>query len=164
MMANLQDVFARILKPRKVVTFTDACHSQGIGGGILGGTVKQNNLINQYLARFAGEAERAIITASDISESSYESDQWGGGHGVFTYFLLEGLKGKADLNRDGTVVAGELFQYVQQQVRSATGGSQNPTVVAGLAEGLPLAGLGLRKAHSAALPVWLLRPAFTPGF
>ncbi len=146
MMANFQDLFARILKPRKVVTFTDACHSQGIGGGVFGASAKQNNLINQYLARFAGEAERAIITASDISESSYESDQWGGGHGVFTYFLLEGLKGKADLNRDGTVVAGELFQYVQQQVRLATGGNQNPTVVAGLAEGLPLSGLGLRKS------------------
>ena len=146
LMADFQDVFVRILKPKRIVTFADACHSRGLSGMLYGGAEQKNNLINQYLTRFAGESERAIITASDISESSMESDSWGGGHDVFTYFLVEGLKGKADLNGDGTVVAGELFQYVQQQVQKATARQQNPAAVAGLSENLPLSGVGLRKA------------------
>lgn len=153
MMENFQDLFLRILKPKRIVTFADACHSKGLSG-MLYGDVQKNNLINQYLTRFAADSEsqRAIITASDISESSFESDQWGGGHGVFTHFLVEGLKGEADLNRDGTVLAGELFQYVQSKVRQATSGSQNPSAVAGLSEDLPLSGFALRRAHFKYLP------------
>lgn len=147
LMSDLQDVFGRILKSRQVVTFADACHSEGISGQISGGPQDLNNLINQYLAKVSAAGERAVITASDVAEQSYESDRWGDGHGVFTYYLLEGLRGGADFNDDGTVVAGELFEYVQRQVRLETGGNQNPSVVGGLAEGLPLAGFGVRRAR-----------------
>ncbi len=153
LMSDFQDVFARILKPKQVVTFADACHSQGISGALFGGGSGENNLINQYLARASGVGERAVITASDISELSFESSDWGQGHGVFTYHLLEGLRGAADFDQDGTVVAGELFQYVQSEVRKATAGNQNPSVVGGLAESLPLSGFaGSRRAGRAAPP------------
>lgn len=148
LMSDFQDVFGRILKSKRVITFADACHSEGISGGIPGAGNDLNNLINQYLARISGLGRRAVITASDIGELSYESARWGSGHGVFTYYLLKGLKGEADLNSDGTVVAGELFQYVQREVRGETAGNQNPAVVGGLAEGLALAGLGARRSAS----------------
>lgn len=143
-MWQLQDVFARILKARRVVTFADSCHSFGISGQLYGGSAHENNLVNQYLARYAGQADRAVITASDISEASFESEQWGGGHGAFTFFLLRGLAGEADLNHDGTVTAGELFPYVREQVRQATGGEQNPVALPGLAENLPLGGTAVQ--------------------
>jgi len=60
------------------------------------------------------------------SQYSQEGERWGGGHGVFTYFLLHGLHGKADSNRDGRVTVGELTPYVSEQVRRATGSSQCP--------------------------------------
>ncbi|MGH9603156.1 MAG: caspase family protein [Terriglobales bacterium] len=147
-MWQLQDVFSRILKAKRVVTFTDSCHSFGISGERLT-PLRQNNLVNQYLARYAGEGDRAVITASDISQLSYESEQWDGGHGVFTHFLLRGLRGGADQNKDGTVTAGELFPYVRQQVGTATQQEQTPVALPGLAQALPLSGLGVRKqAHS----------------
>lgn len=37
-------------------------------------------------------------------------------HGLFTYFLLKGLKGEADLNKDGTIEVRELDEYVRQNV------------------------------------------------
>lgn len=140
-MWQLQDVFTRILKTRHVVTFTDSCHSYGISGERLGTGAKDNNLINQYLSKMAGEGDRAVITASDISQLSFESEQWDGGHGVFTYFLLKGLQGAADANHDGTVTAGELFAYVKSHVQEATGGEQTPVALPGLAERLPLSGI-----------------------
>ena len=39
-----------------------------------------------------------------------------GKHGLFTYFLLRGLQGLADADRDGIVIAGELCTYVRGQV------------------------------------------------
>jgi hypothetical protein len=143
-MWQLQDVFTRVLKAKRVVTFADTCHSYGFSGDSARGK-KSNNLVNQYLSRFANDSDRAVITASDISQLSYESDKWGGGHGVFTYFLLKGLRGEADFNKDGTVTAGELFPYIHDSVDKATEGNQSPMALPGLAEHLPLSGIGLRK-------------------
>lgn len=38
-----------------------------------------------------------------------------GKHGLFTYHLLRGLQGMADVDRDGTVIAGELCTYARGQ-------------------------------------------------
>lgn len=40
-------------------------------------------------------------------------------HGLFTYQLLKGLQGLADLDRDGTVVAGELCTYARGEIGRA---------------------------------------------
>jgi uncharacterized caspase-like protein len=37
-------------------------------------------------------------------------------HGLFTYYLLKGLRGEADTNHNGTVTFGELASYVRQKV------------------------------------------------
>jgi hypothetical protein len=143
-MSDLQDVFDRILKAKHVITFIDSCHSFGVSGERFG--ARQNNLSNQYLERYASKADRAVITGSDVSELSLEGEQWGGGHGVFTYFVLKGLQNEeADINKDGTVTAGELFWYLSEQVPRATNRQQNPRAVPGLAENLPLSGSGLQK-------------------
>jgi len=53
-----------------------------------------------------------------------------GRHGLFTYYLLRGLQGVADADRDGTVVAGELCTYARGQVarvaREQFGNEQDP--------------------------------------
>lgn len=144
LMSDLQDVFDRILKAKHVITLIDSCHSYGISGERFGS--KQNNLSNQYLERYASTADRAVITASDVSELSLEGEQWGGGHGVFTYFVLKGLQNdEADANKDGTVTAGELFSYLSDRVPQATNHQQNPRAVPGLAQNLPLSGAGVQK-------------------
>jgi len=37
-------------------------------------------------------------------------------HGLFTYYLLEGMRGPADSNKDGVVTFGELYPYVKENV------------------------------------------------
>ena len=44
------------------------------------------------------------------------------------YYLLEGLKGAADFDRNGSVSVGEVTVFVSQQVRRATRNAQNPIV------------------------------------
>lgn len=147
LMSELQDAFQRIIKARRVITFADSCHSFGLSGQRAHVTRKENNLINQYLTKYASAGERAVITASDISEESKEDERWGGGHGVFTYYLLQGLQGSADLDHDGNVTVGELFTYVNAQVLKATGGSQRPRIVNGAAESVALSGPMARERH-----------------
>jgi uncharacterized caspase-like protein len=137
-----------VLKAKRVITLADTCHSYGFSGVRAGTGVKRtNNLINQYLQRYASKGQRAVITASDISESSLEDAKWGDGHGVFTYFLLQGLQGKADLNHDGVVTAGELFAYLKQSVPQATGGKQNPRAAAGISSGMTVSTVARARAR-----------------
>ena len=67
------------------------------------------------------------LTASRDREQSFESPQWGGGHGIFTYYVIQGLQGEADTSGDGVVTADELAEYVHTNVRLATHMMQNPT-------------------------------------
>ena len=71
-----------------------------------------------------------------------------GKHGLFTYYLLKGMTGEADEDKNGIVVVGELFEYVRDQVLEAAkeefGTEQEPMCIPGLdpeerSWGLPLA-------------------------
>jgi uncharacterized caspase-like protein len=142
-MFELENLFAHIVKAGKVVTLVDMCHAYGLADDaqanpVSGSPQRASNLVNQYIEHFAGKADRAVITASDIAESSFEDAQWGGGHGVFTYYLLQGLAGAADSNHDGTVTTGELFAFLQKTVAHATNERQHPRATAGFAAALPL--------------------------
>lgn len=54
-------------------------------------------------------------------------------HGLFTYYLLRGLKGEADANQDGDVTLGELANYLEEEVpiaaKSTFRQDQQPMVV-----------------------------------
>jgi uncharacterized caspase-like protein len=56
------------------------------------------------------------------------------GHGVFTYYLIEGLRGKADADKDGLITVDEIFGFVSDAVPRATGQEQHP-VKKGTVEG-----------------------------
>jgi hypothetical protein len=66
--------------------------------------------INAYLERVSQVHEGvAVLTSAESSETAREGKQWGGGHGVFTHFLLQGLQGEADgygPPKDGVVSVG----------------------------------------------------------
>lgn len=53
-------------------------------------------------------------------------------HGLFTFFLLSGLKGRADANEDGWVTVGELYNYVKDNVSRVSrrkGIEQTPVII-----------------------------------
>ena len=75
--------------------------------------------------------------------------------GLFTWALLEGLRGGADLNSDRFVTAGELFGYVRNRVRVETAFRQNPRVLPGLNDShvhFPTWSLGQRYGRALAVP------------
>jgi hypothetical protein len=136
-MPDLRRYVDRNVKSKRVVLLFDACHSAGLTTE--GTRDVANNLANLYLEKFLYEKEgRAIITSSNVNEASRESRKWGNGHGVFTYYVLEGLQGSADTNGDRLVTVGELFRYVRQKVRLDTAFQQNPRMLMGENENLAL--------------------------
>lgn len=61
-------------------------------------------------------------------EFAYEDKIAQKGNGFFTYVLLEGLQGGADLNDDGEIRVSELANFVRNEVKNMTNGKQRPTI------------------------------------
>jgi hypothetical protein len=138
-MDELQTIFGRI-EAERVVMFLDACYSGAAGGRTFASKkTRAVNLDDLFLERLTRSKGRAILTASRPAEVSIELPELG--HGLFTYYLLRGLQGAADLNRDGIVSLQELYEYVEQQVSQkarAVGGNQHPVMKGELEGVLPL--------------------------
>jgi len=126
------------LLAERVVILADTCHSAAIGGGI-GRRAVQNRaaVVNRYLQN-VGKTKGgiALLTSAASRETAREGKEWaregeeeGSGHGVFTYYILEGMEGKADnAPKNGIVTVGELFEYVRGNVMKETNNQQHPTI------------------------------------
>ncbi len=116
-------------RARKVIMFADACHSGGLGiSPRLSARGSEATLTNRLLSKLAEVRDGIVIfTASSSSEYSQEGERWQG-HGVYTYHLVDGLKGGADLDGDGIVGIRELYEHVYRRVADDTGGRQHPAL------------------------------------
>lgn len=118
-MWDVKTALRRQIKAERVIVVADACHSGGTKDG-------ETNPINGSFGDLFTPSRRVILTAADDSELSYEDAKWGGGHGVFTYNFIEGLKGAADADKNGIVTFVEAADYVAAKVKTETNGRQNP--------------------------------------
>jgi len=119
------------LLAERVIIIADTCHSAAIGGGIGRRNAENNSgVVNRYLQEVGtSRGGVALLTSAEANEVSFEDEKWGGGHGVFTHYLLEGMRGAADYKpRNGIVTVGELFEYVRENVQKATGNQQHPCI------------------------------------
>lgn len=109
-------------KKVQVVFIADACHSGGLIGGKEGLSKTQQALQESW----AGVTK---ILSSQSNEYSLEGKQWGDGRGLFSYHLVNGLKGKADANKNKQVSLGELELYLKTNVvKEAAPNSQTPLI------------------------------------
>jgi hypothetical protein len=139
--SDIEDFYGRTLKAGTVVTFLDVARN----APFMRAASPTNTLVHQYLMRFAGGDGRAVLAAADVGQTSWETQEPGAdGRGVFVRALVDGLRGAADPNRDGTVTFGELATFVRDQVRKSTGGQQSPVGTSGPGESIALAGLRVR--------------------
>jgi hypothetical protein len=65
----------------------------------------------------------AILCAARAKEESEENDTIH--HGIFTKMLLQGLRGKADLNHDRVVTLGEVERFIKERLPKASKGQQH---------------------------------------
>jgi len=118
-MDDLGKVIGSRIKAKDKILLTDSCHSGAITPEADRAAVNRS-LLDLNRSLFS-------LTASRDRERSFESADWGGGHGIFTYYVVKGMEGAADETGDGIVTADELAEYVRRNVREATNANQNPT-------------------------------------
>jgi hypothetical protein len=131
-MAEVQEIIQKLTQVGRVIALVDVCRSGTIG------TIRSTT-VNSAVERL-GESDGELLglMASRPKEVSYEGPQFGGGHGAFSYYLLKGLKGDADTNKDGAVNVNELIEYVRTNVATGTGDKQHPRDFGNIDNAIPL--------------------------
>ena len=127
------------IRARRLLVLVDSCFSAATVISYPRGKDFKAQKTKRLFYRLRGEG-RVVITASEGMQKAMELPELG--HGAFTYFLLEGLKGKADINFDNVVELWEIWQYLDKKVTDAVhnaGGEQRPTISSvHLTHGFPL--------------------------
>ena len=112
---TLKSIFKQTKAKRKLI-FANACSS---------GTLRQPS--RQTSSGNVNPGNNVLLFLSSRSnQDSFEDLSLRSG--IFTYYLLAGLKGKADLNKDGYITAKELFDFVNPKVTESTKGKQVPVM------------------------------------
>tara|TARA_B100001540_G_scaffold317374_1_gene350290 strand:- start:234 stop:2645 length:2412 start_codon:yes stop_codon:yes gene_type:complete len=124
------ELFEQIIKlnPKSVTMFMDTCYS-GISRD------EKMLLASARPIRIVADDQEGIPDNFTIFTAS-KLDQISSGlkeaeHGIFSYYLMKGLEGKADSNQDKKITNGELLAYMNENVSQKAaelGREQNPSL------------------------------------
>ncbi len=130
---EVKDVFNQSRAKHKLC-IADACHS----GSLLASKSPMTVTLDKYYQAFEdSDGGTALLMSSKGEELSLEDN--GLRQGVFSHYLLKGMKGGADANRDAIVTIQELYEFVYQKVRSYTGNQQSPVLTGSFDKNMPVA-------------------------
>lgn len=106
------------VQAKSVTMFLDSCYSGQTRGGdvLIAGArpIAPKATVNSYPPNFT------VISASSNDQISSASPDLK--HGIFSYYLMKGMEGDADLNKDGKITAAEMQDYLTDMVgRQAMG-------------------------------------------
>ncbi len=112
--------------PEHIYAFFDACFS-GLG--------REGETLIAGLRNISIAEEEKIDNVTIFNSASgaqFSSDYDEVGHGLFSYYLMKGLEGKADMNEDQQISTSELYSYIEENVSSTAlsiGFAQNPSLL-----------------------------------
>jgi hypothetical protein len=98
----------------------DTCHARRAAGTFDARSLKKRSAASQF----------PLLLSSDSKELAQDYPK--AGHGLFTYALLRGLRGEADVDRDAAVSLAELSSYIAPVVSALQDrrlGQQTPQFV-----------------------------------
>lgn len=109
----------------EMIFIVDACHSGNLNGGVQGVQQTASALASSWGKEYK-------ILSCQPNQLSLESTEWGGGRGLFSLQLEEGIKGLADVDNDGKITMFELQSYIQANVAKYSEFKQIPMVTGDL--------------------------------
>ncbi|MBX2897383.1 MAG: caspase family protein [Cyclobacteriaceae bacterium] len=107
---DLKD-FASAINAQKQVFILDACQSAGALDAI---DRTRGAAEEKAIAQLARSTGTFWITSTGAEQFATEFAKLG--HGIFTYALLEGINGAADVNKDQRLTIRELSTYIENKV------------------------------------------------
>lgn len=130
---DIEAIFQKSHAKHKVV-YADACYS---GSYEVGEKSIGNTKMKDFYTKLENtSSSTALMMSSRKHEISLEF--LGLKQGVFSHFLIKGLGGEADHDKNKIVSMNELFKYVKNGVREYTGYSQTPVIMGNYSQNMPV--------------------------
>lgn len=106
-------------RSKRQVLILDCCNSGAFQQGTKAATGASIGTSSAFEGNGYG---RVVLTASDSTQFAWEGDKAIGEteNSLFTHFLIRGLEGEADRNRDGNITVDELYDFAYEQVLNIT--------------------------------------------
>ena len=130
---ELKNIIEKSRAKHKII-IADACHAGSIGNPR---TPVHLELEKFYRAFVSTKGGTALFMSSKSEEYSLEDN--GLRSGVFSHFLIKGLKGPADQDHNNLITIKEAFDYVQRNVRTYTANIQTPLLFGTFDQAMPFA-------------------------
>ena len=115
--------------PKSVTMFIDSCYSgQSRTGETLLASARPIRIVAKETNSFPPNF--TVISASALDQISSSSPELK--HGIFSYYLMRGMEGEADANKDKQITVGEMQTYLSENVTRRAMGmnrTQQPQVV-----------------------------------
>jgi hypothetical protein len=120
-------------KAKYKVCIADACFSGGIN--------QASGVNSAGYQNIAGLREKrlAVFMSSKPNQTSIETSELK--QGVFSYYLIQGMRGNADFNKDSYITVAELFVYTKQKVMDKSQKQQIPIIIGQNLDKMPMARL-----------------------
>lgn len=116
-LADLVQHFAEI-PARNLILCLDCCFSGGAGAKVFHAPIaSRSSLSPEALLQQLGGSGRVILTASGADQEAIEDRRKG--HGLFTYYLIQGLMGAPEVLDGAAIPFLSLAQFVTQSVEAA---------------------------------------------
>jgi len=109
---TLKELVANIPATKKLIII-DTCNAGALGDALQVAMLTRGMSEDTAMKILSRAVGSTILSASTSLQEAVEGYQ---GHGLFTYVLVEGLKGKADKGKTGYVKTTELADYVDNEV------------------------------------------------
>lgn len=126
---------------KQILVFLDACRDELRAGRAVGVGRNISVIMNENFDRLQLPEGLVIIRATRAGRTSQESDSLR--HGLFTYVLLQALRGGGDQNQDGRVTLDELVAFLEGEMpkvaRQKNLAPQRPAL--SISEGSRIAGM-----------------------
>ncbi|MDQ1330579.1 MAG: hypothetical protein QG578_842, partial [Thermodesulfobacteriota bacterium] len=100
------------LPAKEIVVALDSCFSGAGGRSVIAKGARP--LVMNLQDNMVLPKNMTVLSASSGEQISSTYDEKG--HGLFTYFLLKGIKNEDVLKQDGTIAISDLFSYLKPQV------------------------------------------------
>ncbi len=131
---DIKEIFASTNAKHKVC-FADACHSGSLSAQK---STELDGLMSKYYKAFQTSSGGTALLVSSKSDE-YSLEDMGLRQGVFSHFLIRGLKGEADKNKDQIISIQELFDFIFLKVRNYTANAQTPSITGRYDPKMPVA-------------------------
>lgn len=125
-----------VCQARQKLVIADACYS----GSLLAAKTPLFESVDLFYRKLSASGGGTAFLLSSKSEE-YSLESQGLRQGIFSYYLIQGLKGEADTTKDRIVTLDELYTYVYAQVRKYTGNLQSPILAGDIDRSMPLANI-----------------------